>query len=142
MTATIYLVEDQELMRESMQAYLNAEDALHVVGTAERAEDALDALSDNDTPPDLVLIDVSLPGMSGIELLQELRQIHPDATCLMLSGHVEETYIEAAKAAGAKGYVMKGQPSEYLDAIRTLLDGGTYRSNTVAAMWDKAPRAS
>lgn len=139
MAATVFLVEDQTLMRESMHAYLNAEDDLDVIGVAEDAETALDALKD--IAPDLVLIDVALPGMSGIELLRTLREQAPDAQCLMLSGHVEQTYIEAAKRAGARGYVMKGKPDEYLDAIHAILAGGTYRSDTVASMWDDAPSA-
>jgi DNA-binding NarL/FixJ family response regulator len=137
MASSIYLIEDQELMRDSMKAYLDAEDDLHVAGVAERGEEALDDLADGPLP-DLLLIDVSLPGMSGIEFLQRVREAHPDVVCLMLSGHVEETYVEAAKGAGARGYVMKGQPAEYLKAVREILDGGTYRSDTVASMWDKA----
>ena len=139
MAATVFLVEDQTLMRESMHAYLNAEDDLHVIGVAEDAESAIDALED--LAPDLVLIDVSLPGMSGIELLRTLREQSPKPQCLMLSGHVEQTYIEAARQAGARGYVMKGKPDEYLDAIHAILAGGTYRSDTVASMWDDAPMA-
>ncbi|PEN12915.1 response regulator [Longibacter salinarum] len=140
MTATVFLVEDQTLMRESMQAYLNAEDDLEVSGVAGRAEDVLDRIGDD--VPDLFLIDVALPGMSGIDLLRRLRQRHPDARYLMLSGHVEQTYVEAAHNAGASGYVMKGKPDEYLDAIRQILAGKTYRSDTVASMWDQAATTS
>ena len=136
MAASIFLVEDQTLMRESMHAYLNAEEDLDVVGVAEDAETALGALGDLDA--DLVLVDVSLPGMSGIDLLRKLRERTPTSRCLMLSGHVEQSYIEAAKQAGARGYVMKGNPGEYLDAIRAILGGDTYRSDTVASMWDDA----
>jgi DNA-binding NarL/FixJ family response regulator len=139
MAATVFLVEDQTLMRESMHAYLDAEEDLDVVGVAEDAETALDALGDQDV--DLVLIDVALPGMSGIDLLRELRERTPGSQCLMLSGHVEQSYIEAAKQAGARGYVMKGKPDEYLNAIRAILGGDTYRSETVASMWDEAPAA-
>lgn len=134
MPSHIFLVEDQTLMRESMHAYLDAEDDLEVAGVAERGEDVLDQI--NGTPPDLYLIDVALPGMSGIDVLRAIRRQHPDAACLMLSGHVEQAYVEAARDAGARGYVMKGKPDEYLRAIREILDGGMYRSETVAAMWD------
>lgn len=137
MASSIYLIEDQHLMRDSMKAYLDAEPDLEVVGTADRGEEALEDLN-GEALPDLLLIDVALPGMSGIEFLKKLRAAHPDVACLMLSGHVEETYIEAARSAGARGYVMKGQPDEYLEAIRAILDGGTYRSETVATMWDDA----
>jgi DNA-binding NarL/FixJ family response regulator len=134
MAATVFLVEDQTLMRESMHAYLDAEDDLEVAGVAERAEEAIEMIGDD--LPDLLLIDVALPGMSGIEMLRTVRAEHPEARCLMLSGHVEQAYVEAARDAGARGYVMKGKPDEYLRAIREILDGGTYRSETVASMWD------
>ena len=141
MASSIYLIEDQDLMRDSMQAYLSAEDDFEVVGVASDGEEALDALLGT-SPPDLILIDVSLPGISGIDVLKRLRDTHPSAACLMLSGHVEEAYVEAAKAAGARGYVMKGRPDEYLTAIRTILDGETYRSDTVGALWDRDPSAA
>jgi DNA-binding NarL/FixJ family response regulator len=137
----IFLVEDHDLMRSSMQAYLGGEDDLEVVGAAESAEaayDALNDLSEDDRLPDLVLIDVALPDASGIDLLQRLRNAHPDLHCLMLSGHAEESYVESSKSAGARGYVMKGEPDEYVRAVRAILDGDTYRSETVASMWDKA----
>ncbi len=139
MAATVFLVEDQTLMRESMHAYLDVEEDLDVVGVAADAETALDALDNLNA--DLILIDVALPGMSGIDLLRKLRERTPTLRCLMLSGHVEQSYIEAAKEAGAQGYVMKGKPDEYLDAIRAILGGDTYRSDTVASMWDDAPAA-
>ena len=82
------------------------------------------------------------PGMSGIELLQKLRATYPNLACLMLSGHAEETYVEAARAAGAQGYLMKGQPDEYIDAIREIIAGNPYRSATVASVWDATDPAS
>jgi DNA-binding NarL/FixJ family response regulator len=141
MPSHIYIVEDQDLMRQSMRAYLDGADGLEVVGVAESAEEALDDLQGSDPAPDLVLIDVALPGVSGIELL---RRLNDDAglSCLMLSGHAEQTYVEEAKAAGARGYVMKGEPEEYHRAVMAILDGGTYRSETVAAMWDRAAGAA
>jgi DNA-binding NarL/FixJ family response regulator len=135
----VYLVEDHDLMRSSMKAYLEGEDDLQVMGTAESAEAAYAALEPmgEDDLPDLVLIDVALPDASGIDLLERLREAHPSLQCLMLSGHAEESYVEASRAAGAKGYVMKGEPSEYVEAVRTILEGDLYRSETVATMWDR-----
>lgn len=142
MASQLYLVEDHDLMRSSMTAYLNSEDNLTVVGVAEDGEEALEALTSGTLQPDLVVIDIALPGMSGIDLLRRLREHDNTAVCLMLSGHAEEAYVESAKAAGAHGYVMKGQPDEYLRAVHTILDGEIYRSDTVAAMWDRAPEPS
>jgi len=139
MASNIYLIEDQDLMRSSMKAFLEGESDLSVVGTAESAEEALSDFEsfDDSTMPDLVLIDVALPGMSGIELLETLLARYSDLACLMLSGHAEESYVKAARGAGAQGYVMKGRPNEYLEATRTILDGKTYRSDTVGTMWDE-----
>jgi len=135
----IYLVEDHDLMRSSMQAYLEGEDDLEVVGAAESAETAFDVLESQDAMslPDLVLIDVALPDASGIDLLKRLREVHPTLQCLMLSGHAEESYVEASRAAGANGYVIKGEPAEYVEAVRSILGGDEYRSETVATMWDR-----
>jgi DNA-binding NarL/FixJ family response regulator len=142
MAHAIYVVEDQDLMRSSMRTYLSAEDDFDVVGTADSGEAALSDLVESDeSPPDVVLVDVALPGMSGIDLVQELRAAHPTLACLILSGHAEESYVQAAHSAGAQGYVMKGKPSEYIRAIRATLKGDTYRSEAVASMWDDAQAA-
>ncbi|MES3629410.1 MAG: response regulator transcription factor [Longimonas sp.] len=139
MEYTIYIVEDQDLMRSSMRTYLSSEDDFTVVGTAESGEAALrDLNEDVESLPDIVLVDVALPGISGIELVQKLRAMHPGLTCLVLSGHAEESYVEAAHEAGARGYVMKGKPDEYIEAIRVTLKGESYRSEAVASMWDEA----
>lgn len=143
MDYTIYLVEDQDLMRSSMRTYLSSEEDFDVVGTADSGEAALSDLTEaTDTLPDVVLVDVALPGMSGIDLVKKLRDAHPTLACLILSGHAEEAYVEAAHEAGAQGYVMKGKPDEYIRAIRATLEGDSYRSETVASMWDNAQATS
>ncbi len=143
MAYTIYLVEDQDLMRSSMRTYLSAEEDFGVMGTADSGEAALSDLTQSTAPlPDVVLVDVALPGMSGIDLVKKLRDAHPTLSCLILSGHAEEAYVEAAYGAGAQGYVMKGKPDEYIRAIRATLEGNSYRSEAVASMWDNAQAAS
>lgn len=143
MAHTIYLVEDQDLMRSSMRTYLSAEDDFDVIGTADSGEAAIhDLVESGQALPDVVLVDVALPGMSGIDLVGQLREAHPSLACLILSGHAEESYVEAAHQAGAKGYVMKGKPDEYIRAIRATLAGESYRSETVASMWDNAQATS
>jgi DNA-binding NarL/FixJ family response regulator len=77
---------------------------------------------------DLVLVDVSLPNMSGIELVAMIRQQMPQLRCLMLSGHNELEYVRRALAAGAWGYVTKGNPRVLLEAIQDVLAGETYLS--------------
>lgn len=97
-----------------------------VCGAAESAEQALAELPGAGI--DLVLVDVSLPQMSGVELVRALREQLPDLVCLMVSGHVEASYAEQAIAAGASGYVLKGRPRDLGAAITTVLAGGRYLS--------------
>lgn len=136
MPSAIYLVEDQDILRSSLHMYIDNVDDLNVVGSAEDAPTALEEIENQ--MPDLVLIDVALPGMSGISLLNQLREDHPDLACLMLSGHSEDQYVQQAVDAGAQGYVRKGDPDEYLAAIEAVLEGSTYVSDAVEKQWRRA----
>ena len=113
-------------MREMLRDFIGEELDLEVCGSAASGEEALESLKDADV--DLVLVDVSLPKMSGIELVQQLQARRPELRCLMLSGHGESGYVQRSLAAGAKGYIMKGNPYEIPEAITTVLDGGMYLS--------------
>ena len=126
MKRNVYIVEDNELVRGTLQEFIEMDPDLQVCGVADTAEAALQRLSSVDA--DLLLADVSLPGMSGIDLAREVKAQWPDLLCLMLSGHQEPTYARSALAAGARGYVLKGNPVEITDAIRNVLGGETYVS--------------
>ncbi len=91
-----------------------------LVGEAETAEDALIQLPE--LAPDLVLVDLSLPGMSGLQLIKRLQLEQPALRCLVVTGHVDPLYQQAAIGAGAKGYVTKDDPDEVLEAIRAVLE--------------------
>jgi DNA-binding NarL/FixJ family response regulator len=71
--------------------------------------------------------------MSGIELVQTLRERYPDMRCLMLSGHREISYVERALASGASGYVLKGDPADLLRGVAVVVEGGTYLSDAIRA---------
>lgn len=122
----IYLVEDHATMRSMIGDFLDARKDLQISGSAATAEEAFDELANLDV--DLVLVDTSLPDMSGIDLVKRLLDRQPDVSCLMYSGHSEATYVHRALRAGAKGYVVKGNPRELPAAIRQVLDGSTYLS--------------
>jgi DNA-binding NarL/FixJ family response regulator len=123
------LVEDHPLMRETLSEFLREMSTVELVGMVSSAEEAL-AFCEQRTP-DLVLIDVSLPGMNGIDLVAELHARYPTMRCLMLSGHREVSYVERALANGAQGYVLKGDPSELLRGVAEVAEGRTYLSETV-----------
>ena len=144
----ILLVDDHPLMRKGLALTLSAESDLDVVGQAADAEEALSVI--DKLKPDLVLIDISLPGMSGIELLKHLLAINPDLLTLVVSRHDEALYAERAVRAGAKGYVMKlVAGDEIVQAVRHVLRGGIYMSDELkdrllfgAAVGRKAPLQS
>jgi DNA-binding NarL/FixJ family response regulator len=144
----ILIVDDHPLMRKGLALTLSSESDLDVVGQAADAEEALSVI--DKLKPDLVLIDISLPGMSGLELLKHLIALNPDLLALMVSRHDEALYAERAIRAGAKGYVMKLEAGDdIVQAVRHVLRGGIFMSEELkdrllfgAAVGRKAPLQS
>jgi DNA-binding NarL/FixJ family response regulator len=127
---SILLVDDHPVMRRGISLIVGDEPDLDVAFEAGTAEDALTLIGAQ--LPDLVITDVSLPGMSGIELTKHLHSLHPELPVLIISRHDESLYAERALRAGAKGYVMKLEASgTIVAAIRRILRGGIYVSADV-----------
>ena len=122
----VYVVEDHPRMRELLREWIDELPGLVVCGAAESAETALRELET--LHADLAVIDMSLPAMGGIELVAALRARHPQLRCLILSGHNEMSYVDRALAAGAHGYLLKGEPAEIGSAIAQVLTGERYLS--------------
>lgn len=116
---TLFLVEDHPTMRRVLRQLLDGETDLDVIGEADSAEDALEQLAA--LTPDLLLVDLSLPGLSGMDLVRLLKQQRPGLRCLVVTGHTDGLYRAAAEAAGATGYVTKDDPDEVLAAVRAAL---------------------
>lgn len=125
MVASVFIVEDHAVMRRMLHEYVKRQDWV-VCGEAETGEAALEQL--DEAGANLVLVDVSLPKMSGIELAKKIQARWPGLRCLMLSGHGQASYVEQALAAGACGYVLKGNPHEIAEAMRQVLAGEVYLS--------------
>jgi DNA-binding NarL/FixJ family response regulator len=125
-TTRIFAIEDHAVMRDMLVEFLSLEPDWEVSGVAATGEQALDALDDTSSPPALVLVDVSLPGMTGIEFVRRFNRRAGRPPCVMLSGHHDPSYARHAEAAGAYGYVVKGNPEELVRAIRTVLSGDRY----------------
>jgi len=117
---SIFLVEDHPLMRRVLRQLIEGELDLSVVAEAESAESALTQLPS--LKPDLVLTDLSLPGVSGLELVEMLTLQRPELRCLVVTGHIDPFYRAAAFAAGAAGFVIKDDPDEVLGAVRQVLN--------------------
>jgi len=126
MRANIYLIEDHPLMQKMFREFLERVADLQVCSMAASAQEALAQLPT--AGADLVLIDISLPDMSSIDLLAKLQATLPTLPCLILSGHQEAVYVQRSLAAGAKGYVAKGNPMELVTAIQQVLAGDSYLS--------------
>lgn len=126
----ILLVDDHPLMRKGLALTLESEPDLDVVGQAASAEDAMDEVEK--LKPDLVIVDVSLPGMSGLEFIKHLHAVEPDLLTLVVSRHDESLYAERAIRAGARGYVMKLEADEVIvTAVRHVFSGGIYVSDEI-----------
>ena len=128
----IFLVDDHPILRDGLRCLLEAEPGWEVCGeaeTARKAYDRIEALS-----PELAIIDLALPGPSGIELIKGLKARFPSLRMMVLSMHDEALYAERALRAGASGYVMKGAPTEcLLTAIRHVLKGEIYLSPALSS---------
>lgn len=127
----IFLVDDHPITREGLARLINHERDMEVCGQANNAAKAVTDIEP--LKPDLVVVDVSLTtGASGLELIKDLGARHPRLRMLALSTHDEALYAERALRAGAKGYVMKQEPTEkVMAAIRQVLDGGIFLSDAM-----------
>jgi DNA-binding NarL/FixJ family response regulator len=125
--SSIFVVEDHPIMRDGISQLIDQQPDLEVCGGASGGAEALEALKTLD--PDLMLVDISLPGMDGIELIKAVKKRKARLPLLVLSMHAEALYAERAVRAGAKGYVMKHASADtLLEAIRKVLSGKIFLS--------------
>ena len=123
----VLIVDDHPLLRKGLGRMIDQEKDLFVVGEAEDAYKAITAIEN--TKPDIALIDITLPGTSGIELLKNIKVRFPKLKMLVLSMHDESVYAQRALRAGACGYIMKQEATErVLTALRKVLRGEVYLS--------------
>lgn len=126
----VLLVEDHAIVREGFAELINSDPSLKVCGAVSSAPEAVSAVEQFE--PDAVVVDLSLQGGSGLELLKDLKTLRPELPLLVLSMHEEGLYAERALRAGARGYVMKREESKtVLDAIHTVLRGEVYLSTAM-----------
>jgi len=131
--AKVMLVDDHAMLRHGMAMLINLEPDLEVVAEAGDGAEALNKLK-TEPHPDIVLMDVSLKTLSGLEVIKSLHAVAPALPVLVVSMHDEAVYAQRALRAGARGYVMKQEPGEVLvAAIREVLVGNVYLSRQMHA---------
>jgi len=118
----LLLIDDHPVVRYGLQALLGVEDDINVIGTAGSGAEALSVLSG--TPVDIVLLDLRMPGMSGLETLQQIKSVAPLVRTIILSSFECDDEIYTAVQQGAQGYIHKEAPAQaILNAIRTVYKG-------------------
>jgi DNA-binding NarL/FixJ family response regulator len=128
---SVFLVDDHPLLRQGLTLLINQEQDLEVIGEAEDAQTALQAISNR--RPAMMIVDISLNGEDGLDLLKKIRTFYGALPVLILSMHDEAIYAERALRAGANGYIMKQQATEeVLVAMRRILSGGVYLSDRMS----------
>lgn len=136
----IFIVDDHPIMRDGISQLISQQADMTVCGSASSGPEALNQLES--TQPELMLVDISLPGMDGIELIKIIKKRKASLPILVLSMHPETLYAERAIRAGAKGYIMKHAAADtLLSAIRRVLTGRLFLSPVMAErLLEKATR--
>jgi len=125
------LVDDHQIVRDGLKALLDRVDNCEVVAEAGSGDEAVGLA--RDAAIDIYLMDIAMPGMSGLEAAARIRELQPDARIIMLSMHATGEYVRRAMATGASGYMLKNMaPDELASAIAKVAAGGRYLSPAIA----------
>lgn len=127
----VLIVDDHPILRKGLSMLINQEPDLTVIAEADNAQRALEMIEKH--KPDMLIVDISLPGIDGIELIKTVKLSHRDLPSLVVSMHDESLFAERALRAGARGYIMKQEALEkVLVAIRRVLAGEIFVSEKIA----------
>ena len=122
--AKLLVVDDHAFMRVAINAILTSDSSLEVVGEAKDGQEAIERC--RELRPDLILMDVAMPKVNGLEATRNIKAQSPETSVLILTAHADQSLLMDAVKAGAAGYVLKGEhPDHVLDAVRAVLDGET-----------------
>jgi DNA-binding NarL/FixJ family response regulator len=132
-TITVTLIEDDDEIRESLSYLINATEGYECISAYADCESALNHFEEE--LPDVILMDIGLPGMSGIDGIKIIKAKRPDIDIIVLTIHENDQYVFDALCAGATGYLIKEtQPVKILDAIKEVHSGGAPMSTQIARM--------
>ena len=119
----VLIADDHAIVRAGIRLLLDSQEGIEIVGEAKDGAEAV--AKTRELAPDVVLMDVAMPGLSGLEATREIRQTNPDTRVLMLTMHDDEEYFFQAVSLGASGYILKeATPEEVVSAIRIVSRGG------------------
>jgi DNA-binding NarL/FixJ family response regulator len=128
---SVLVADDHGIVREGLRRMLEAESDLEVAGEARDGREVLQQVEEK--KPEVVILDISMPRLGGLETLERLRTKHPGVKVILLSVHSDAPFIQSAISLGADGYVLKnGRAAEIVTAIRAVTKGGSYFSPVVA----------
>jgi DNA-binding NarL/FixJ family response regulator len=131
MRIDVLLVDDHKIMRDGIKAILGRDEQFRVVGEADTGAGALQFIKLQQ--PDLVLMDIGLPGLSGVETTAEILRHHPDCKVVILSMYDDENSVIGAVRSGARGFILKKvSDTDLLEALRVVARGGAYLSPQVS----------
>jgi len=127
----IILADDHRIFRKGLRSLLSERENIEVLAEADNGDEALEAA--RKYKPEIVLMDIAMPKMDGIEATRQIRERFPDTEVVILSMHAKKAYIDQVLKAGAKGYVLKDSDEEnLLSAINTVHNGGYYLDSPIA----------
>lgn len=128
----VFIVDDHAMFREGLRQLIEHDPGLTVCGDAPDAASAIEGIGKSN--PDVVIVDITLAGSSGLDLIKTIRQDHEDLPVLVVSMHEESLYAERALRAGAMGYIMKNEPGKTVTAaIHSVLRGEVYLSRKMSS---------
>ena len=137
----IVIADDHALVRAGMRALLSQDPEFEIVGEVENGRDALRVVGE--LKPDIVLMDLTMPGMNGMEAISDIKLRYPEMLVLVVTLHKTEEFVLASLRAGADGYILKeATPSELRLAVRTVVGGKTYLSPDVSSTMASENRRS
>ncbi|MEE8335683.1 MAG: response regulator transcription factor [Candidatus Neomarinimicrobiota bacterium] len=129
----IFIVDDHAIIREGLKRIISKTKDIQIVGEATNSQEIFEQVLKSDWDVNIVLLDITLPGRSGLDVLKQLKSLKPELKFLMLSIHPEDQYALRALRSGASGYMTKNSAPELLtEAIRKIYMGGIYVSPSLA----------
>jgi len=129
----ILIVDDHEVVRDGLRNILLSLENISIAGEAGNGEDAIKMY--NSVKPDLVIMDISMPGMNGIEATKIIKEKDPDAKILILTMHDNQEYLNQIIRSGAKGFILKNtDKEELLDAVKTVASGENFFSKDISKL--------